>query len=187
MGKNTEKHTDPRRALLDRDTLFSPLSSAERDALAPKLVRRPFAAGEAMVRQGEAGDSLFLIVEGHLSAMFAPPGRAEREAGKLAPGDCFGEMSLMTGAPRSATVVARTAGVAYELAKADITPVLASRPIIILDLGNLMARRQSVLDAIAAEHPDIDRSDAKNLGATICKWISAGFRLAPNPAADPAA
>jgi len=170
---------DPRRAILDRETLFAPLSAAERDALAPKLVLRPFAVGEAVVRQGDAGDSLFLIVEGNLAAMFSSGGRPARQAGKLAPGDCFGEMSLLTGAPRSATVLARSAGVAYEVAKSDIAPILTARPEISAELGQLLARRQSVLDAIAAEHPEIDAADAKKLGTVITNWILAGFQIAP--------
>ena len=170
---------DPRRGVLDREGLFAPLTPAERDALAPKLVRRTFVAGQAMVRQGDAGDSLFLIVEGKLSAMFSTGGRPAREAGKLGPGECFGEMSLLTGAPRSATVLARSPGLAYEVAKPDIAPILIARPAIATELGQLLARRQSVLDAIAAEHPELDRVDSKNLGKTIGGWILAGFQIAP--------
>ncbi len=170
---------DPRRAILDRESLFAPLSAAERDVLAPKLVRRDFAADEVIVRQGETGDSLFLIFQGHLSALFAAPGRPEREAGHLDPDDCFGEMSLLTGAPRSATVRARTAGVAFEVSKPDLAPILKARPAIAAELGRLLARRKSVLDAIAAEHPELDRSDTNSIGATIARWIMAGYALAP--------
>jgi CRP-like cAMP-binding protein len=170
---------DPRRALLDSEPLFSPLSAAERDALAPHLVRRPFKVAEAVVRQGDPGGSLFLIVEGNLSAMFSSGGRPARQAGKLGPGDCFGEMSLLTGAPRSATVLARSAGIAYEVAKHDIAPILMARPEISAELGHLLAKRQSVLDAIAAEHPELDAADTKKLGTLIGKWIMAGFQLAP--------
>jgi len=170
---------DPRRSILDRESLFAPLSAAERDSLAPKLVRRPFAAGEAVVAQGARGESLYLIESGHLAAMFAPPGQPSREAGLLSPGDCFGEMSLLTGAPRSATVLARTAGVAWELAKPDIGPVLKARPAIAAELGALLAHRQSILDAIAREHPELTAVEQRNLGATIGKWILAGFSIAP--------
>jgi len=172
-------NADPRRALLDREGLFAPLSAAEKDQLAPLLARRPFAAGEAVVRQGEAGDSLFLIVEGNLAAMFMTPAKVEREAGGLGPGDCFGEMSLLTGAARSATVRARSAGLAYELTKNDIAPILRARPAIAAHLGQLLASRQSVLDAIAAEHPDLNRADTQKLGKTIGGWILAGFQIAP--------
>ena len=171
--------SDPRRAMLDREGLFAPLSAAERDLLAPRLVRRDFAADEVIVRQGETGDSLFLIFQGHLSAMFAAPGRPEREAGQLDPDDYFGEMSLLTGAPRSATVRARTAGVVFEVAKPDLAPILEARPGIAAELGLLLSRRQSVLDAIVAEHPELDRSDTAGIGATIARWIIAGYALAP--------
>jgi CRP-like cAMP-binding protein len=170
---------DPRRAILDREGLFAPLSSAERDALAPKLVRREFTVGQPVVRQGDAGDSLFLIVEGNLAAMFSSGGTPARQAGKLGPGDCFGEMSLLTGALRSATVLARSDGVAYELAKADVAPILKARPQIAAELGQLLAVRKSVLDAIAAEHPEYATGDIKGLGAAIGRWIVAGFQLAP--------
>ena len=152
---------DPRRWILEREVLFAPLSAAERDALAPKLVRRPFATGEAVVTQGDAGNSLFLIGEGHLAAMFAPPGKPAREAGRLGPGDCFGEMSLLTGAPRSATVLALSAGIAWELAKPDVAPILVARPAIAAELGALLAHRQSILDAIAREHPELTAGEKK--------------------------
>lgn len=175
--------TYPRRDLLDREGLFAPLSAAERDELAPKLRRRPFAASDVLVRQGDLGNSLFLIVEGHLAALFAPKGQRPDdeplEAGRLGPGDCFGEMALLTGAVRSATVVARTPGLAYEVAKPDIAPILKARPEIAAQLGLLLAHRQSVLDAIAAEHPDLDRRDAGSLGGVIAKWIMAGFSITP--------
>ncbi len=171
--------TYPRRDLIDREGLFAPLSAAERDELAPKLRRRPFAAGDALVRQGDLGGSLFLIVEGNLAAMFAPKGGEPLEAGRLGPGDCFGEMALLTGALRSATVVARTPGLAYEVAKPDIAPILKARPEIAAQLGMLLAHRKSVLDAIAADHPDLDPRDANSLGGVIAKWIMAGFSITP--------
>lgn len=171
--------TDPRRALLDREGLFAPLSATERDTLAPKLTPRAFATGDVMVRQGAGGDSLFLIADGQLAAMFAPRGQAAYEAGRLGPGDCFGEMSLLTGALRSATVVARSAGLAYELVKADIGPILKARPEIVAELGQLLARRQSVLDAIAEEHPGLEDKDSRGLGKLIGTWILSGFKIAP--------
>jgi hypothetical protein len=60
-------------------------------------------AGEAVLREGEAGSALFVVLEGHLRVH-----RGQLELGKLETGSHFGEMSLLNGRPRSATVVAET-------------------------------------------------------------------------------
>ena len=85
--------------------LFSSLSDNERAALLG--VARPvrYAAGEAIVRQGQAGRSLFIVVGGESSVTLTG---TNGEVARLQSGDVFGEMSLLTGEPRTATVTAAT-------------------------------------------------------------------------------
>lgn len=133
----------PRAALLDRIEIFRPFSPEERASLAAAMQDRTWPAGAAVVRQGEAGDSLFLLAEGALDVRIAAPGRAEFLAERLTQGAVFGEMSLLTGQPRSATVVAATEALVFELRKADLDPVLRARPALLEGLTAIMAERQA--------------------------------------------
>ena len=62
-----------------------------------------YAAGETIVRQGDSGRSLFVVVRGEASVRLAG---TDGEVARLRNGDVFGEMSLLTGEPRTATVLA---------------------------------------------------------------------------------
>lgn len=136
--------TGPCRAdLLDRIELFRPFSAEERAGLAKALQERIWPAGAAVVRQGEAGDSLFLLGEGALDVRIAVPGRGEFLAERLTQGAVFGEMSLLTGQPRSATILAATEALVFELRKADLDPVLRARPALLEALTTVMAERQA--------------------------------------------
>jgi small-conductance mechanosensitive channel len=85
--------------------MFSPLSDNERAALLKVARPMTYPAGEAIVRQGAAGGSLFVIRRGDVTV---EPSGAEGRVTHLHAGDVFGEMSLLTGEPRKATVVAET-------------------------------------------------------------------------------
>ncbi|HWT09215.1 MAG TPA: cyclic nucleotide-binding domain-containing protein, partial [Roseomonas sp.] len=95
------------------------------------------------VRRGEAGDSLYLLAEGVLEVRIARPDGSEAAIDRLFPGAVLGEMSLLTGQPRSATVVAVTEAVVLELSKADLDPVLRARPELLEGLTAIMAARQA--------------------------------------------
>ena len=79
-----------------------------RRALAAEARDHLFAAGEAIVRQGAAGDSMFVILTRPVRVILEPSGQ---EVALIAAGGFFGEMSMLTGDPRTATVRA-TADVA---------------------------------------------------------------------------
>jgi voltage-gated potassium channel len=99
--------------------LFQKLGSAELVGIVRALKPRNLSAGAVICRKGEAGDQMFFIVEGHVSV--ATPSPVE-----LGPGTFFGEMALITGEPRSATVVASSAVSLLSLHSLDFQ-VLSSR------------------------------------------------------------
>ena len=76
-------------------------------------------AGEAVIRRGEAGTSLFLIARGVVAVMVRANGKDKRVA-SLHAGDFFGEMALLTAERRTATVRAISACQLYELSKTDV-------------------------------------------------------------------
>jgi CRP-like cAMP-binding protein len=85
--------------------LFGSLSEDERAALLGASRRCVYAAGEAIVRQAAEGRSMFVVVRGEAAVTVAP---SRDELTRLGAGQFFGEMSLLTGEPRSATVTAVT-------------------------------------------------------------------------------
>ncbi|MBY6265265.1 mechanosensitive ion channel [Azospirillum sp. 412522] len=147
-----------RRGLLRQLELFDHFDDEEVDALALAMRQIHVPAGSAAVSQGDAGESLFVIAEGVFdvqiaasadlgAAMGANMGEGQRPGvihlTRLRPGDLFGEMSLLTGQPRSASVVACTDALVFELSRAHLDPVLRRRPELAERLADLMAERQS--------------------------------------------
>jgi small-conductance mechanosensitive channel/CRP-like cAMP-binding protein len=137
--------------------LFSELSEAERLHLADHLRYSPFAPGETMTRQGAEAHWLYMIIDGTASVRVAVEG-GEREVTRLASGDFFGEMSLLTGEKRAATVEAVTKVECYRLDKAAFQDLLVSRPEVTDHIAELLARRKSELSAI---RDDLDQATAR--------------------------
>jgi small-conductance mechanosensitive channel len=131
---------------IGRVDLLSPLGEAERQRLAGAVHHAPFGRGEAMTREGEADDGLFMIVEGEASVQIGRGG-ASLEVARLGAGQFFGEMSLMTGEKRAATVIATTDVVAYRLDKPAFEELVRSRPEIADTIAELLTERRLHLDA----------------------------------------
>jgi len=103
------------KAFLRATPFFGGLSDASLDLLASMLVERRFDAGATIVAEGEPGRSMFIVHSGQLVvSKLSDLERAIRMSG-LEPGDFFGEMTLIEMQNRSATVVAESATVLYEL------------------------------------------------------------------------
>ena len=108
------------------------------------------AAGEMIVREGDAGSSMFVIRAGEAQVMTAghPDGLA-----RLTAGDYFGEMSLLTGERRNATVVAATDCHLLKIDADDFRRVVAKDPAIIERVTDVMTRRRTELDRHRARTP----------------------------------
>lgn len=132
-----------RATLLDAIDLFRPFTTEERAALAAAMLPRMVAPGTAIMRLGEQGSSLFLLAEGVLDVRIARPGGGEMPVAKLYPGAVFGEGSMLTGQPRSATILADTEAMVFELQREDIDPVLRARPAVLEGLTAIMVERQT--------------------------------------------
>lgn len=130
-----------RQKLLERLTLFAGLSNETRAELAQRIRYAPFAGGEVMTRQGAEAHWLYLVEDGK-AAVRVTEGGHEREVAQLA-GPCFfGEMSLLTGEPRSATVVALGEVECFRLDKAALQDLIAERPEIAEQLARAVSERQ---------------------------------------------
>lgn len=138
----------PVRTAVDADTLvsaafFSPLAAEERAALL--AVARPvqYASGEAIVRQGQAAKSLFVVVRGEASVTLAG---TTGEVARLRKGDVFGEMSLLTGEPRTATVTAATDCDLIEIDADGFRSVVMTNPSVLDHVTSVTASRREELD-----------------------------------------
>jgi CRP-like cAMP-binding protein len=137
---------------LRRVELFAPLTEEERVRLAACLNVAPFIRGEFVTRQGAVAHWLYIIRKGEVEVRVQAQGSdlSERVA-TLHEDDFFGEMSLMTGAPRTATVIALTDVECYRLDKESFNDVLRRRPEMAQDLAELLARRRVELDTVLEE------------------------------------
>jgi CRP-like cAMP-binding protein len=119
----------------------------ERDLIALALVAWPveYGDGALVMRQGAPGDSLLVIDSGSVNVTVA--GKPQPVA-VLRHGDVVGEMSLLTGAPRSATVVAAEPVTAYRVAKAQLRPILDRSPSLYDRFAAMAEKRNAELERV---------------------------------------
>lgn len=129
------------RRLLSRIPWLDPLNDNELDRLADDAIELEFKPGEVVMREGEQGTSLLVVVEGTLEATTQSGTEREEKVGTVKPGQALGEMSFLTGEPRAATVSALTNAFVLELRREAFEPILRARPEIAEQLGQTMARR----------------------------------------------
>lgn len=128
-------------AVLGRVPILKILDPETREVLGRTAAPQSFAAGAEIVREGASGASLYVVLSGVLSVTRAGPSGRVRTLGRLVAGDTFGEMSLLTGAPRSATVTAVTPVTLVEITKETLEPILARHPALITRLSEIQAAR----------------------------------------------
>ncbi len=126
--------------------LFSILSEDERTAVVERLQYAPFARGEVITRQGNTSHWLYIIVAGDaeiVHEMTDARGEVTRvSVGNVSAGAFFGEMGMLTGAPRTATVIAQTDVECYRLDKEAFRGLLTTRPQIAEQISRIMAARE---------------------------------------------
>jgi CPA1 family monovalent cation:H+ antiporter len=115
---------DPKE-LLKKVPFFQGIPPDEYESVARRLRRRTAPAGDAIVRQGESGSSLFMVARG-VVRVSRQDGGITRDVATLMAGDFFGEMALLHGGARTATCRAVTPCALYELRREDLDEVLAT-------------------------------------------------------------
>lgn len=117
----------PRTAALFDHPIFSGLPVARLEAAARQLVEVPVTPGQVVIRQGDHADRFYLVSDGTLSVTQVGD-EEERELRQLGRGDVFGEIGLLRGVPRTATVTAVTGGVLFALDAAEFGELVGSGP-----------------------------------------------------------
>lgn len=147
----TGTFSDQSLRLLQHVEFLRSLTDSELADLVHKIKMRKCPAGETVVTSGEEGSSMFIVVAGHLDVTVKPPGNAEFiRVATLGPGDFFGEMSLLTGEIRTATVTAIVPSVVYEITHEIFASLIESRPELVDELSRFAAERRLRNEAAAA-------------------------------------
>ena len=107
---------------------FASLPEDEKADIAERLQYAPFARGDVITKQGNKAHWLYILAFGEAEVLYEPPGGAPQVIGTLQAGQFFGEMALLTGDARAATVVAKTDVECYRLDRASFQELLAGRP-----------------------------------------------------------
>lgn len=157
-----------RQDLLAEVDLFSRFTADELRALAENLVVAPFVKGSTITRQGRVAHWLYLIVAGEADVWIEQNGKRTFVA-TLKDGSVVGEMGMMTGEPRRATVTARTDVECLRLGKKGFESVLRARPEIASEISAVVAARQTQLAAaMQAANADADlQPESDAIGARI--------------------
>ncbi len=146
----TDRDVTEKLSALEGVDLFAGLTLEERQLLARGMRKVQFAAGETIIRQGEEGDSLFVISRGDVVISIGQAGM-HHSVTTIHAGNFFGEMSLVTGERRSATCAARTDVVAYVIDHDAFQQLLTVRPHIADQMSTMLATRQAALDRKGGE------------------------------------
>jgi small-conductance mechanosensitive channel/CRP-like cAMP-binding protein len=138
------KSLEDRTKLLGNTELFQPLEHDELRQLAASMKQTHFKNGDKLIRQGDTGNSMFILSEGllHVFINSNQNGGHELKVGQIIPGQFFGEMSLLTGEMRSATIVAATDVIAHEITKNNIENLLSDREELFEMLSTVIAERK---------------------------------------------
>ena len=133
---------------LKRVELFAQMSEDELHRLAARLKYAPFAKGNIITKQGTPDQHwLFIIINGEAEIYLEGANGEKRTLNILGKGDFFGEMSLMTGVPRRASVIAKTDVECYRLDKEAFEAVMLARPSIAEEIAQILVTRGAQLDS----------------------------------------
>jgi CRP-like cAMP-binding protein len=127
------------------------LNARQLDRLAAQSEPVLFPSGTFIISEGDFGDSMFAIVTGEASVTLHDERGEEHGVASVRPGEIVGEMALLTGMRRRATVVAKTDVEALEIKKPALEEMFARAPDLIDRFGMVLAQRQAMLDKVAAD------------------------------------
>jgi small-conductance mechanosensitive channel/CRP-like cAMP-binding protein len=151
IRSSEEQHS--RASLLQSLNLFASLTDDETQALAAQLLPMPLAIGDVATKQGEPSDSLFIIARGRVGIFRDAEEEGTRTRKRLATLSApqyFGEMGLLTGEARSATILAESDVLCYRLDKGGFEAIIRARPEIANEMSQTVIARQAANDATLA-------------------------------------
>jgi small-conductance mechanosensitive channel/CRP-like cAMP-binding protein len=169
---------DEARSILRDEPLFECLSDAQIDNLVKEARLNCFGRGESVIQEGAEGDSMFVLLRGAAQVSVSKNGSLIPVA-TLNAGDCFGEMSLLTGERRMATVQAKSDCYVLEIGKPVMAEVIRDSPDCLQRLSELLARRKLETEGIVKEvaHTDEQVLKQRQYTATFLNRLRTFFEL----------
>ena len=153
--------------VLNSVQLFAGLSENEKADIAERLQYAPFARGDVVTKQGNAAHWLYILAFGDAEVLYEPPGATPQLIGSVQAGQFFGEMALINGEARSATVMAKTDVECYRLDRASFQELLRQRPEIAAEVRRVIGARKPDLeqarDAFARVPETVDEKKVRLL------------------------
>jgi hypothetical protein len=132
--------------VLRANELFKGLSDSEAATLAAEVQLEKYASGEVLIREGTEGDSFYIVVEGRCSVVVNAGEGQEVSVASIERGSVVGEMSLLAGTPRSATVVAASDVVAARIGKDALSHLLSQHRDLLKTFAHYAAVRSKEID-----------------------------------------
>ena len=148
---------------LGKVPILSPLPAESLSLISEKLSVERFGDGEIVVHQGDEGDTLYLIHEGACDVEVKSGSQPAAVVATLSPPAFFGEMSLLTGEPRSATVRARGDATVLAIGKAIFGEILAAHPEVSVKLAEALAARQAHTEGVVGKMREEEERRASRL------------------------
>ena len=160
-----DEYVDDASDLLRKVPIFAPLEEKEIEKLATASTRRVFAPGEAIVRKGQEGGSMYVIVRGSVSVQVPGPG-GPATINNLRTNQFFGEMSLLTGQPRTANVIADEETDVLQIRKSALKPIFEANPELLDTISEIVGERRRLLEVqMEASSPKINVEESGLMGS----------------------
>lgn len=154
LAQRADRELARRLQLLQRVDLFRTLTEAELRTLAGRLVHAPYVQGGIITRQGAIAHWLYVLINGEADVYLESEGQPWQHVATLGPGNFFGEMALLTGEARRATVTAKTDVDCYRLDKEAFEDILQARPELASEISTILAGRLKGLTRAAADQQE---------------------------------
>lgn len=165
---------------LSKASLFAALPEAAVLDIAIHGHEAPYGENEVIVKAGEQGQSMHVILDGEVAVLAGDDARGvdgRRELFRLSSGEFFGEMSLITGAPRTATVVTARETRTFVIDEPSFRAMIATHPEVAEALSDILAQRQSEL-AEKLEERSVDDAQRRATKSVMLARLKGLFGLA---------
>jgi len=155
-------------SLLDQDKLFhlkkgwlfKGLDDEQLDFLVANVRFVRFAPGEMIVNQGDQGSTLYQVILGQVEVLICTPEKPPLSVALIGEDGLLGEMSLLTGEPRAASLRSFGECMLLEIERRDLQPILHADPELLEGLASMVAERRAALEKLSS-------TDAENRGQGI--------------------
>jgi len=156
-----------RRGTIDRGMVLPTLDRKVLADVSSQVIVRTYAAGTAIIRHGDAADRFFIIQEGEVDVeVAAADGAAPRVVNRLGRGDYFGEIGLLTGSTRNATVRTTRETQVMELDRGGFMTMISTSDLTSQELSRVM-RQRVVANGLALALPSLDARQAASLAERV--------------------